>query len=111
MKSINHWTATQLGQHGVVIAAVLIVVFAAQAVAVFFPPAVTRAVLIIGIVVLLAVWITAQDLGTIATGHATDPNSALPLVLLLACYWPTTRIVRNNGAPRTSSAHTASTTR
>ena len=87
LKSINNQAAKQLGARGTLIVVVLTIVFTALALCVFLP-ATTRVVLILGIVVCLTFWIAAEDIGTIATGNATDPNSGLPLILLLLCYWP-----------------------
>jgi hypothetical protein len=36
----------------------------------------------------VVIWFAGQDLGEIATGQATDPNSGLLLALLAAAYWP-----------------------
>jgi hypothetical protein len=33
-------------------------------------------------------WVAGEDFGGILTGHATDPNSGLLLVLLAAVFWP-----------------------
>jgi 4-hydroxybenzoate polyprenyltransferase len=109
MKSINNWTATQLGHHGSVIAIVLVIVFAALAVAVYVPAAV-RPVLVIGMLVCLGFWVCAEDIGTIATGQATDPNYGLPLALLLLCFWPVGGSDRTRPARTPASSDTAAPT-
>lgn len=71
-------------------------------------PALTRVGLALAIVLALAIWIVGEDLGQIATGTGTDPNTGLPLALLAVCYWPRswTTTARTTAA-RTTAARTA----
>ena len=87
IRSINHATAAVLGHVGSTVALLLGAVFVLLAVSVY-RESLRRPALVIGVWTLLLIWVTAQDFGEIATGQSTDPNSALPLILLLACYWP-----------------------
>jgi hypothetical protein len=48
---------------------------------------VLRPALILAIALGLSFWI-AEGFGAVFTGHGTDPNSGLPLILLAACLWP-----------------------
>lgn len=57
-------------------------------------PATRRAGVVVAVVFSLALWISAEDLGQIATGTGTDPNTGLPLALLALCYWPTRTGIR-----------------
>jgi hypothetical protein len=41
-----------------------------------------------------AVFWVAEGFGGIATGQGTDPNSGLLLILLTACFWPSSASVR-----------------
>jgi hypothetical protein len=50
-------------------------------------PQLLRPALILAIALALLFWI-AEGLGGVFTGHGTDPNSGLPLILLAACFWP-----------------------
>jgi hypothetical protein len=46
-----------------------------------------RPALVLAIALALLFWI-AEGLGGVFTGHGTDPNSGLLLILLAACFWP-----------------------
>jgi hypothetical protein len=46
-----------------------------------------RPALVLAIALGLLFWI-AQGFGGMFTGHGTDPNSGLPLILLAVCFWP-----------------------
>jgi hypothetical protein len=48
---------------------------------------VLRPALILAIALGLLFWI-AEGFGAVFTGHPTDPNSGLTLILLAACFWP-----------------------
>jgi hypothetical protein len=54
-------------------------------------PALTRASLVLAVLLALTIWLIGENLGQIATGTGTDPNTGPPLVLLALCYWPVTR--------------------
>ena len=87
LASVNRWASHALVGDGTVASIVLAAVFVALAACVFVPLG-RRPVLVVGIVLALAIWVIGQDLGEIATGEATDPNSGLLLALLALCYWP-----------------------
>jgi hypothetical protein len=78
LKSIDCGTEFSVG---------LSILFAILAVAVFLPALVRPGLLLAGVVAAI-IWVFAQNLGEIATGQATDPNSAPLLALLACCFWP-----------------------
>ena len=75
-----------IGQHGYPFALTLglLAVFAGWGV---FVPALRRASLVTGIVVALFVGLAGQDLGSVFTGHGTDPGSGPLLILLALALW------------------------
>jgi hypothetical protein len=75
-----------LAGHGTQVSIALAALFALAGVAVFVPRA-ARAGVILAVALGALLWVS-QDFGTIFTGHATDPNTGLPLMLLASCYWP-----------------------
>lgn len=87
IRSINTWGADLLAGRGLVVSIVLAACLVAIALCVLVP-SLTRAGLILAIIVSLAIWIVAQDFGQIATGTATDVNTGPLLALLALCYWP-----------------------
>jgi hypothetical protein len=73
---------------GAALAILLSVICLVVAVGVFLPQRITKATIVLAIVVFGLIWVVAQDVGGILAGGATDPNAA-PLVILLALiYWP-----------------------
>jgi hypothetical protein len=80
------------GDHGLGISIALAVLCAAVAGGVW-ARSTLRPALAITIALGLAFWL-AQGLGGIFTGQGTDPNTGPLLVLVAACYWPVTRLLR-----------------
>jgi hypothetical protein len=97
LATMNRFLAGGLASHGTQYALGLAALCILLAISVFVP-ALTRAGIVIAVALALAIWILAQDLGEIATGTATDPNTGLPLTLLALCYWPL-----HSGAPQPTS--------
>lgn len=97
IKSINSWGGHLVAGRGLGFSIALAVIFALVAVSVFLPAPLTRAILILAVLVALAIWVVAEDFGDIATGDATDPNSGPLLALLALCFWPVTSMRRNPG--------------
>jgi hypothetical protein len=87
LKSIDNVAARLVGDRGTEFSIALAIVFAVIAVAIFVP-ALFRPGLILAVILAAMIWIFAQNLGEIATGEATDPNSAPLLALLALCFWP-----------------------
>lgn len=87
---INTWAAGLLAGRGLSAAMVLAGCCALIALSVLVPR-LTRAGVVLAIIVSLTIWVIFQDFGAIGTGRGTDPNSGLPLVLLALCYWPLRR--------------------
>jgi hypothetical protein len=60
-----------------------------------------------GAVFALAIWITAEGLGGLATGQATDPNSGPLLVLTAAALYVPAAVSYRRSVPRSPSRRTA----
>lgn len=88
IKAIDAAGAQVVEGRGTQASIVLAVLFAIVAVSVFAPPRLLKAGLILACVLAAVIWVFGEDLGTIATGRATDPNSGPLLALLAFCYWP-----------------------
>ncbi len=88
IKAIDRLGVSASAHHGTEISLVLFAAFAFIAVGVFSPRLIRPAVLT-ALSVAAVSWIFAQNLGDLATGIATDPNSAPVLALLALCYLPT----------------------
>lgn len=90
IRHIDSWSASLLAGRGLGFSVVLAASFALIALSVLVP-SLTRAGIVLAVVVSLTMWVVFQDFGAIGTGTGTDPNSGLPLVLLALCYWPLSR--------------------
>ena len=86
--SLNRWGARVLADRGTQASIVLALLFALIAVSVFASARHLRAALVLAVGLAALIWAFGQDFGTIATGHATDPNSGPLLAMLAWCYWP-----------------------
>lgn len=64
---------------------ILLLLLAGTGIGLWLSPA--RPVLLLAILICLATWWLAQDFGVIG-GYGTDPNTALPVALLLLAGWP-----------------------
>ena len=96
LAAIDRRTVAALGPHSADTAAVVAGLLAATALAVFDPPTLKRAWLLLAMVFAATVWVVGEDLGGLLTGTATDPNSGPLLVLLAAAYWPVRLSRREN---------------
>ena len=97
-------TESLLLHHGAVCAIVLAGVCLVVAAGVYLPPRVTKAVLLLAIVVFAVIWVAVQNFGGILAGGATDPNSAPLLMLLALLYWPLTTVPASPDDLATGSA-------
>jgi hypothetical protein len=88
LRAIDRNAAHALAGHGTGVSIVLAVVCAGIALSVFAGSRVTRVGLVVSVVLAAVIWVVAENLGEIATGQATDPNSGPLLMLLAATYWP-----------------------
>jgi hypothetical protein len=86
--AVDQHTAGWLAGHGTPAAVTLAALFAVIGLSVFAHPAVTRGILVGAGALAATIWLVGQDLGEIATGQATDPNTGPLLILLAAVYWP-----------------------
>jgi hypothetical protein len=86
--------------HGATVAILLALVCFVVAIGVFLPAQVTRATLVLAILVFAAIWVAVQNFGGILAGGATDPNSGLLVIVLALTYWPLTNTrVRDEHSP------------
>lgn len=88
LRAIDHHSAAIVGQRGLEFSVVMAVVFAFVAVAVFGGARLLRVALVAAVIVAVLIWIVGENIGEIATGQATDPNTGPLLILLAAAYWP-----------------------
>ncbi len=98
--SMDRAVASTAGGHGTVISIAFAVIFVAVGLGVFWA-ATTRAALVLSVITALAIWVFGENFGAILSGHGTDPNSGLLLVLLAAAFWP----LRRQPAPAVSGDH------
>jgi hypothetical protein len=84
--SLNSALASMFGGRGTASAIVLAALFAIIGIAVFLNWQ-RNAFLVVGSVIGLLIWITAEYFGGMFTGQGTDPNSGPILVLLAAALW------------------------
>ena len=98
--AMDRAVASAAGSHGTVISIVFAAVFVAVGLGVFWA-ATTRAALALSVLTAVAIWVFGENFGAILTGHGTDPNSGLLLVLLAAAFWP----LRRQPAPAISGDH------
>jgi hypothetical protein len=101
LADINRVVAAALVHYGTQYSIGLAVAFALIAFSVFVP-ALARLAIAIAIALALAIWIAGQDLGAIATGTSTDPNTGLPLALFALSYWPLRHMYSEPRGNRTS---------
>lgn len=87
LTDLDNQAARVVAQHGAGSAVGLALVCLVVAASVLIP-ALTRVGLVLAVLLALTIWLVGEDLGQIATGAATDPNTGLPLILLALCYWP-----------------------
>jgi hypothetical protein len=91
---IDRWSAFNLLHHGTTVAVVFAAFCLLVAFSVYLHPSITQIVLSAAAVVFVVIWVSIENFGGILAGGATDPNSGLLVLLLIASYWPLT--------PRTS---------
>jgi len=84
---IDHHAASALAGRGLPASIVLAVALALVAAGIYLPSRMTRAVIVLAILLATLIWL-AEGLGGIFTGTGTDPNTGPLLILLAAAYWP-----------------------
>jgi len=80
--------ASLIGNQGLAASVVLAVALVLIAAGVYLPARITKAALVLAIVVAACIWVFAQAFGGILAGGATDVNSGPLLALLALAYWP-----------------------
>jgi hypothetical protein len=88
LAAIDRGAAALVARQGLAASIVLAVALAIIAVAVYLPPRLARAGLLLAIVVTAVIWVAGQDFGMVLAGGATDVNSGPLLALLALAYWP-----------------------
>jgi len=88
LSAILRGAASLVAGQGLAASIALAVALVIIALGVYLPPSVTKATLVLAIVVALVIWVVGEAFGMILAGGATDPNSGPLLVLLALCYWP-----------------------
>lgn len=83
---INNTLASAVGDNGWPVCVIAAIGFAFAAIGIFYR-ALTKAALVVAIVLSLVIWI-AEDFGGIFSGSGTDPNTGPLLILLALCFWP-----------------------
>jgi hypothetical protein len=86
--SIDRSLAKALNHHGTEVSIALAVVFALIAISVFAGSKATQYGIVFALAIAILIWLFGENLGEIATGQATDPNSGPLLMLLAAAFWP-----------------------
>jgi hypothetical protein len=89
LAAIDRGAAALVARQGLAASIVLAAALAIIAVAVYLPPRLARAGLVLAIAVTAVIWVAGQDFGMILAGGATDVNSGPLLALLAVAYWPT----------------------
>ncbi len=98
LASLDHTVASGLAGAGQTFAVGSAVVLGIIALGVFAPPPLSRATLVLAMLVGAAYWVIGENFGGILTGQSTDPNSGPLLILLAVAYWPL-RTPRGLGFP------------
>jgi hypothetical protein len=88
LAAIDRGAAALVAHQGLAASIALAVALAIIAAAVYLPPRLTRAGLVLAIVVAAVIWVAGQDFGMILAGGATDVNSGPLLALLALADWP-----------------------
>ena len=86
--SVDHGFAGALAHHGTEVSIALAIGFSLVALSTLGPEGIVKSGLVLAIVISVAIWVIGENLGEIATGTATDPNTGPLLILLAAAYWP-----------------------
>jgi hypothetical protein len=87
LAGMDRAVAGAAGSHGTAVAVILAVAFVLTGLGVCWPAA-TRPALALAAVAALGIWVFGENVGGLATGQATDPNSGPLLLTLAAAFWP-----------------------
>jgi hypothetical protein len=88
LQSVDHGFAAALAHHGTEVSIALAVGFVLIALSALGTDGIVKSGLLLAIVISALIWVIGENLGEIATGTATDPNTGPLLILLAAAYWP-----------------------
>jgi hypothetical protein len=91
LRALDRSAANALAGHGGGASIALAVCCVLIAAAMWAGDRVARVGLGLSIVLAALIWVVGENLGEIATGEATDPNTGPMLMLLAAAYWPLRR--------------------
>lgn len=107
LRAIDRRFASILAHHGTEVSIALAIVFTSIALTVFGGTRILRSGLLVAVAVAALIWLVGENLGEIATGQATDPNSGVLLMLLAAAYWP---VAKSDIRPQTTTTLVRRTT-
>lgn len=97
---IDASAASMFSGHGLVLLSALTAAFALSGLAVLSSGRLRQSALCLVLVLAAALWLL-QDFGGLATGSATDVNSAPLIALFALCFWPTQPPLRGKRTART----------
>jgi hypothetical protein len=88
LQDLQKGAASLVGNQGLAASVVLAAALVLIAVGVYLPARITKATLVLAVVVAALIWVFAEALGGILAGAGTDVNSGPLLALLALAYWP-----------------------
>ena len=97
LRATIHGFVSVLDHHGTEVSVALAATFGLIALSTLAGRRLARGGVLAAISTALLIWLVGEDLGQIATGRATDPNTGPLLVLLAAAYWPVTALACGDG--------------
>ncbi len=92
---LDRFSVSFLLHDGTAAAVVLAVLCCVAAMSVYLPAWFTQFAIVLVVVAFTLIWVAVQNFGGILASGATDPNSALLVVLLALVYWPLTHSARS----------------
>jgi hypothetical protein len=98
LQDLQKGAASLVADQGLAASIALAVALVLIAAGVYLPTRITKATLVLAIVVAAFIWVFAQALGGILAGGATDVNSGPLLALLALAYWPLRTVPETQGA-------------
>jgi hypothetical protein len=107
LATIERGAASLVAGQGLAASVALAVAFALIAVGVYLPgraARVTKATLVLAIVVSAVLWVVGEAFGGILASGATDPNTGPLLALLALAYWPASTARTGSGTELAPSA-------
>lgn len=104
LQTIDRGGAAAVAHHGTEVSIALAILFALIALSVLGGISARHAGVVAAVLIAAIIWVVGENLGEIATGQATDPNTGPLLMLLAAAYWPRINSRRTATEPASSTA-------